>query len=133
MNTNPDAMKTVFLFVSYIALIIGIVILINSPIILLNMNVNFKQLIYNSVALILGGVKNFILSLFIVIGYLIISSMVPVIYVLGLYFIPLCIAPLTYQSFLKLKAKALNTTVQELTKQEKEDDYIDEYGNVKSE
>ena len=34
------------------------------------------------------------------------------------------------ENFIKLKAKALNTSVFELKKQQTQDDYIDEYGEI---
>lgn len=130
MNTNLESMNEFILIVSYIGFFIGIYFMIFSPIIILNMNVNFRQLVFNSIFVVFGSIKNSLLSIICMVGYLLIGTKIPYIYIIGIYFIPYVISKLTYKNLLTFKALRLNTTVEELTKKENHDDYLDEYGYV---
>lgn len=126
MNTNLEQMNTVMLFISYTGLIIGIYLLIHSPVIILDMKVNFRQLLFNSVFLIMGGFKNTLLCIVGVLVYELIGITVPYLTIVLIYFIPFLISKLTSKNIIQLKAIRMNTTVAELTKMENQDDYLDE-------
>ena len=126
MNTNLEQMNTVMLFISYIGLIIGIYLLIHSPVIILDMNVNFRQLLFNSVFLIMGGFKNTLLCIVGVLAYALIGITIPYLTIVLIYFIPFLISKLTSKNIIQIKAIRMNTTVAELTKMENQDDYLDE-------
>lgn len=126
MNTNLEQMNTVMLFISYTGLIIGIYLLIHSPVIILDMKVNFRQLLFNSVFLIMGGFKNTLLCIVGVLAYALIGITIPYLTIVLIYFIPFLISKLTSKNIIQLKAIRMNTTVAELTKMENQDDYLDE-------
>ena len=126
MNTNLEQMNTVMLFISYTGLIIGIYLLIHSPVIILDMKVNFSQLLFNSVFLIMGGFKNTLLCIVGVLAYALIGITIPYLTIVLIYFMPFLISKLTSKNIIQLKAIRMNTTVAELTKIENQDDYLDE-------
>ena len=130
MNTNPENANNFVLMISYMGLVLGIFFIIHSPIIILNMNVNFKQLLFNSIVLIFGGFKNSLICIILIGGYIILGIYVPYSLFLMIYFIPIILCKFPYRNLLKFKALKLNTTVEELTKKENQDDYLNEYGYV---
>lgn len=131
MTNNPENMNPLFLIASYIALIIALVLFIHAPAIISNMNVTFRQLLVNSFTVTFGGITNSLLMAAIVILYLIgimnFAALAPV----GIYVLCLINNQTIERNILVLKAKSLNMTVEELKKKQKEDDYIDEYGNIR--
>ena len=126
MNTNPEQMSTFMLFISYVGLIIGAYLLIHSPVVILDMKVNFRQLLFNSIFLIMGGFKNTLLCIVCVLAYVFIGIAMPYLMILGIYFIPFVISKFTSKNIIQLKAIRMNTTVAELTRLENQDDYLDE-------
>ncbi|MBQ3253752.1 MAG: hypothetical protein IJA65_04265 [Acholeplasmatales bacterium] len=130
MNTNLEVMNEFILFISYVGLIIGIIFLINAPIIILNMNVNLRQLLFNSIALIFGGFVNSLLAIAAVGVYVVAGILFPYLLLIGIYIVPFFVSKYTNQNLLKLKARKLKTTVEELTKKENQDDYFDEKGYI---
>ena len=114
--THPEKNQMIVLILSYIALFIGIVFFIHAPIIILTMKVNFRQLMYNSIVLL--------------IGVAFIAIYLPHLLFFLPYFIAFVIAKMIYPNFYVLKARALKTTPQELLNQEQQDAYLDEYGQV---
>ncbi len=124
-----DSISIVVLVVSYVLLIFTMIIFVNSPILITNMNLTFKQLLFNSFTLIFGKWYMSILLFVFTIGILVLCG--NYIYLTPLFVYGHCIAcyKLSSINFLNLKARALNTTVNELKKDVK-DPYFDEYGNV---
>ena len=130
MNSNPDAMNNFVLLLSYVGLVISLIIIVHAPIVILNMNVNLIQLLYNSIVLIFGGIKNSIYTIALLIIFIVSIVYVPYLLFFLIYFIPVILQRFPYQNLLILKAIKLNTTVEELTKKENQDDYLDEYGYI---
>ena len=131
MTNNPEQMNSIFLTASYIALFIALVLFIHAPAIISNMNVSFRELLVNSFTLTFGGVTNSLLTAAIVVLYLYgivnFAWLVPI----GIYFLCLVNNQTIERNVLVLKAKSLNMTVDELKRKQNEDDYIDEYGNIR--
>ena len=57
----------------------------------------------------------------------------PYVVPLTLYAVPLAISKLMAENFIKLKAKALKTSVFELKRKQTEDDYINDNGEINRE
>lgn len=129
-NTHPQNMNYFVLAVSYVALIVGIFYLTTSPTVIVNMDVKFRQLIYNGIMLLFGNIWCTLLSLACVVGVFALILYYPYAVPLTLYAVPLTVTVLMKESFLRLKAKALNTSVFELKKKEASDDYLDAEGNI---
>ncbi len=128
--THPENNQIVILILSYIALFFGIVFFIHAPIIILSMNVNFRQLIYNSIMLIFGGLIRSLTLIIVMIGVGFIAVYLPHLLFFIPYFILFMMAKTMFFNMYTLKARALKTTPQELMKKEKEDAYLNEYGQV---
>lgn len=131
MTNNPENMNLLFLIASYIALIIALILFIHAPAIISNMNVSFRQLLVNSFMLTFGGVLNSLLMAAIVVIYLFgvlnFATLIPI----GLYFLCLINNQTIERNILTLKARSMNMSVEELKRKQNEDDYIDEYGNIR--
>ncbi len=122
--------KTYFiLVVSYVALIIGIFYLITAPTIIVNMNVNFRQLLYNGFMLLMGNLKNTFFALVLVAGIVLLVIYFPYVIPLTFYFVTLLSQKLMLENFYRLKAKALGVTVEDLKKESDEDEYLSEIDN----
>ncbi|MCH5157511.1 MAG: hypothetical protein J1G02_06540 [Clostridiales bacterium] len=130
-NTHPEHMSYFVLAVSYIALVVGVVFLATAPTVIANMNVNFFQLLRNSIMMVFGSWWRSLVSLAIIAGIVAMIIYYPYPIVLTLYAAPLVNAYLMKENFYHLKAKALGTSVYELKKKQKEDDYLDEKGQIK--
>lgn len=129
-NTHPDNVNYFVLAVSCIALFIGIVYLVTAPTVIVNMNVTLRQLFYNGIMLLFGGLLRSILSVACVAGIVALIIFYPYVVPLTLYAAPLLISKFMSENLLRLKAKALNTSVFELKKQQNVDDYLDENGEI---
>lgn len=132
-NTHPQNINYFVLAVSVIALVVGIVYLATAPTVIVNMEVKFRQLIYNGIMMLFGSLWRSLVSVLIIGGVVAMVLYYPYLVLLTLYPAPLIISKLMTENFYHLKAKALNTSVFELKKKEKEDDYLDEKGAVKRE
>lgn len=130
INTNPESMNHIVLLLSYVGLILALLFIVHAPVIILNMNVNLKQLIFNSVVLIFGGIKNSLYTIALLLVFIISIAYVPYMLFMLIYFIPIILQRFPYNNLIKFKAIKLGKTVEELTKQEDQDDYLDEYGYV---
>ena len=130
-NTHPEHMSYFVLAISYIALVVGAVFLATAPTVIVNMNVNFFQLLRNGIMMVFGSWWRSLVSLAIVAGIVAMIIYYPYPIVLTLYAAPLINAKLMKENFYHLKAKALGTSVYELKKKQKEDDYLDEKGQIK--
>ena len=129
-NTHPQNINYFVLPVSCIALVAGVIFLVTAPTVIVNMRVTLRQLFYNGIMLLFGGFWRSLLSLACVAGLVALLLYYPYLVVAALYFIPFIIARLMKDNFLKLKAKALNTSVFELKRRQTEDDYLDENGEI---
>lgn len=132
-NTHPESSNAFVLGISYAVLVIGCFYAITAPTVIANMNVKFFQLLKNCLILFSGGWANGILAAICAAGVAALIIFYPYAVALTLYVVPLIVTKLMKENFLRLKAKALGTSVYELKKKEKEDDYLDEYGKIKRE
>ena len=130
-NTHPDKMNYFVLAVSYFALVVGLMYLTTAPTVIANMKVNFRQLLYNGIMMLFGSWWRGLAALAIVGGVIAMIMLYPYPIVLTLYAVPLVISKLMAENFIHLKAKALGTSVYELKKKQKEDDYLDDRGQIK--
>ncbi len=132
-NTHPDNVNYFVLAVSVVALLVGIIYLATAPTVIVNMNVKFRQLIYNGIMMIFGSLWRSLLAVLLIAGVVLLILYYPYVVILTLYAVPLLISRLMNENFYYLKAKALNTSVFELKRKENKDDYLDEKGAVKRE
>lgn len=130
-NTHPEQTNYFVLAVSYVALVVGMVLLSTAPTVIANMNVNFFQLLRNGIMMVFGSLWRSLVSLAIIAGIVAMIIYYPYPIVLTLYVAPLVNTKLMQENFYHLKAKALGTSVYELRKKQKEDDYLDEKGQIK--
>ena len=130
-NTHPEQINYFVLAVSYIALVVGVVFLATAPTVIVNMKVNFFQLLRNGIMMLFGSLWRSLVSVAIIAGIVAMIIYYPYPIVLTLYAAPLVNAKLMKENFYHLKAKALGTSVYELKKKQKEDDYLDEKGQIK--
>ena len=130
-NTHPEKTNNFVLAISVIALLFGTIYLATSPTVIVNMNVKFRQLLYNGFMMLFGSLWRSIISVLLLLGIVALTLSYPYVLVLTLYIVPMIISKLMKENFYKLKAKALNLSVEQLKRKEKEDDYLDEKGVVK--
>lgn len=129
-TAHPEHMNYFVLAVSCIALAVGAIYLVTAPIIIVNMKVTFRQLIYNGIMLLFGGPWRSLLSLACVGGIVALILFYPYVVPLTLYAAPCLISALMTENFYHLKAKATGVSVFELKKRLNEDDYLDENGKI---
>ena len=67
-NTHPERVNYFVLAVSCIALFVGIIYLVTSPTVIVNMHVTLRQLFYNGIMLLFGGLLRSIFSIACVAG-----------------------------------------------------------------
>ena len=130
LNTHPERMNYFFLAISYVALVIGSIYFVTAPTIIVNMNVNFFQLLRNGFMLLFGSLLRTIIALAIVAGVIAAILLYPYIVIATLYFVPLFITKLMIENFYVLKARVLGMNVYQLKQKELSDDYLDENGRV---
>ena len=130
-NTHPESVNYFVLAVSCIALFVGVVFLATAPTVIVNMNVNFFQLLRNGIMMLFGSLWRSLVSIGIIAGIVAMIIYYPYPIVLTLYVAPMFNARLMKENFYHLKAKALGTSVYELKKKQKEDDYLDEKGQIR--
>ncbi len=128
-NSHLENKFYFILIVSYIALIIGIFYLITAPTIIVNMNVTFKQLLYNGFMLLMGNLKNTIFALVLAALVVVLILYFPYVIPFMFYFVTLLSQKLMSENFLKLKAKALGVRVEDLKKESEEDEFLSEIDN----
>lgn len=129
-NTHIERMNYFVLAVSWIALVFGAIYLVASPTVIVNMNVTLRQLFYNGIMMIFGGLLRGVICVACIAGIAALIIFYPYVVVLTLYAVPLTVSKLMKENFYKLKAKALKTSVYELKKSENSDDYLDENGEI---
>lgn len=132
-NTHPESTNYFVMVVCYIALVVGIVYLINGPIIIVNMKVKFRQLLYNGLTLMSGGILRSLAAFVIVGGVIAIILLYPYVLPLTLYIVPFALSKLLTENFFTLKARALKTSVYQLKNDIGKDNYLNEYGEVNHE
>jgi hypothetical protein len=86
-KTDIFLFETIFLGINYVVLILDLIFVINGPIIIIKMNVNFKQLLFNSFMLIFGGLINFLTGLGLIVIYLYVGFENILLFILGFYFV----------------------------------------------
>lgn len=128
--THYQAQYIFIIAVSSIALFIAVVLLVNAPVVIVNMKVSLRGLLNNSFMMIFGGAARAIMCLLITIAIIVVGVYVPYIAPFILFFMPLINAKMMMKNLNFLKARALKTTVAELQKQEADDHYLNEYGEV---
>lgn len=129
-NTHPENTNYFVLAVSCVALLVGVVYFTTAPTVIVNMNVTLRQVLYNGIMLVFGGLLRSLIAIACVAGVVALIIFYPYFVPLTLYAVPLITSMLMKENFLKLKAKALNTSVFELKKKQTADDYIDENGQI---
>lgn len=132
-NTHADAMNFISYFVlavSCIALLVGAVFLSTAPTVIVNMDLTFRQLLYNGVMLVFGGALRILICVACIAGVFVLFIFYPFAVILTLYAAPYLISRLMNENILKLKAKALNVSVYELKKKPTNDDYLDANGRI---
>ena len=130
-NTHPENTNYFVLAVCVIALFVGIVYLATSPTVIANMDVKFRQLIYDGIMMIFGSLWRSAVSVLIIVGIVALVLFYPYVLPLTLYAAPFAISRFMAENFIRLKAKATNTSVYELKSKKNEDDYLDERGAIK--
>ena len=132
-NTHPENINYFVLAICVIALFVGIVYLATAPTVIVNMEVTLRQLIYNGIMMLFGSLWRSIVAILIIGGIVALILYYPYVVLVTLYAAPMIISRLMTENFYHLKAKALKTSVFELKKKQKDDDYLDEKGAVKRE
>lgn len=106
-NMNLDQMNNVIYVVSYVILILGIIILISAPTIIINMNVSFTQLIFNSFILLFGNLKNTLYSILLIIVLVLLVLYFPYIVIFTFYIIILFNSKFMKENLEILRTKSL--------------------------
>ena len=130
LNTHPESMNYFFLGISYAALVFGSIYFVTAPTIIVNMNVNFFQLLRNGFMLLFGSFFRTLLALAIVAGVIAAILLYPYVVIATLYLAPLLITKLMIENFYVLKARVLGINVYQLKQKELSDNYLDENGNI---
>lgn len=123
MNSYPSHGNPFILVISYVALCIGIFYLITAPTVIVHMNVNLRQLLFNSLVLLLSSLKSTGIALLLAALTVLAVLYFPYIVIGMLYFVILLNQRVMLQSFYKLKAKALGVRVEDLKKKSEEDEF----------
>ena len=124
---HSEGFNSVILVLSYVFLVLGIIFLAHAPMIIIGMNVNLRQLIFNSFLFFFGGVVNSLIAIVSIGALFVIASYIPYGILPLIYFVAVAVAHFTYKNFLVFKAKKLNISVYELTKRQNEDDFLEDY------
>ena len=130
-NTHPENINYFVLAVCVIALLVGIIYLATAPTVIVNMDVKFRQLIYNGIMMLFGSLWRSLIAVLLIAGVVALTLYYPYAVIITLYAVPMIISRLMTENFYHLKAKALNTSVFELKRKLNDDDYLDEKGAVK--
>ena len=123
---HQEGFNVVILAISYVFLAIGIVFLAHGPMIIIGMNVNLRQLIFNSFLFFFGGFLNSIIAIAALALVVVLAAYIPYLIIVYAYFAVKAVAYFTGKNFLVFKAKKLNVSVYELTNPKDEDIYFEE-------
>ena len=129
-NTHLDKMNYIVLAVSYVTLVVGAIYFTTAPTIIVNMNVNFFQLLHNGFMLLFGGLLRSLAALLLVAGFLALVLFYPYVIVATLYLIPMLVTKLMTENLYTLKARMMQTNVYQLKKEETSDDFFDDRGRI---
>lgn len=124
-NTHLEHLNGFLLAISYVALVIGGIYFATAPTIIVNMNVNFFQLLRNGFMLLFGSLMRTILALLIVGGTIALVLLWPYGVIATFYLVPFALTKLMIENFYVLKARSLGTNVYTLKNQEQEENFID--------
>ena len=125
-QNHQEGFNIIILVLSYVFLGIGIIFLAHSPMIIIGMNVNLRQLIFNSFLFFFGGFLNSLIAIVALALIVVLAAYIPYLIIIYAYFAYKVVAYFTGKNFLVFKAKKLNITVNELTKMQDEDNYFEE-------
>lgn len=125
-NTHLENMNAVILILSYVGLFIGLFYLVTAPIIIVHMNVTFRQLLFNSLMLLFGNIKNTLLTLLLVIFIVLLVLYFPYVVFALFYFVAFLSQKWMRENFYRLKARVLGISFEELMKQGTEDEFLKE-------
>jgi len=125
-QNHQEGFNIIILVLSYVFLGIGIIFLAHSPMIIIGMNVNLRQLIFNSFLFFFGGFLNSLIAIVALALIVVLAAYIPYLIIIYAYFAYKAVAYFTGKNFLVFKAKKLNITVNELTKMQDEDNYFEE-------
>lgn len=119
LNTFRNDALTI---ICYVLLIFSVIFITNVPMIVLRMNVNLKQLLFNSITLIYGCWWFILISIILTIGYFVAFAYFPYISGVGLYFLVLIANKATRKAINKLKAKAMKVDVKTIEEPENKEE-----------
>ena len=119
-NNNPESINEVIYVVSYLLLFFSILCIITSPTIIINMNVNLKQLIFNSFTLIFGSIKNTLIAIIVMAVLVLAVLFFPYVVMLMFYFILYINATLMKENLANLKKKVQGNNEKEITNDDNE-------------
>lgn len=131
-RTHTEGFNIVILVLSYVFLFIGVIFLVHAPMIIIGMNVNLRQLIYNSFLFFFGGVINSAIAVLAVGGAVILASYMPYLIPLLLYPVTLIVEILTNRNFLFFKARKMGISVEELKRKQNEDIFFEDVSQTNS-
>lgn len=117
--------NTVLIVIGYVVLCFLLLFFMNSSVIIINMNVTIKQLLFNCITLIFGKpLYSIILYIF---NILLITGMVNFMYIIPfvLFFLAFINEKVNDKNFKILKAKQLKKSIDELETKENIDEYYD--------
>lgn len=103
INQDTNVFVDLVKGLSYVGLFLILNIVINGPIILLNMNVTMREFLTNCILLIFGGIKNYLLIIITVGLFVYVITYSYLVLILGVYFVIALISKLTYKNFKKLR------------------------------
>ena len=125
-NSHLENINYIVLLASYLGLIIGVIYLMTAPTIIINMNVNFKQILFNGFIMLFGNLLNSVINLVLICVFILLIVYFPYILILVLYLILFLNQKLMIENFYILKAKVLNINVEELKKSYDDEQYLEE-------
>ncbi len=131
-NTHPQNTNYFVLAISCIALTAGIIYLVTAPTVIVNMRVTLRQLLYNGIMLLFGGLWRSLIALACSAVVVALILFYPFALIAVPYFYVFIVSRVMNENFLRLKAKAVGKSVFELKNNDK-DDYLDENGEINRE
>lgn len=111
----------VLTFICYVLLFFSVIFITDAPIIVLRMNVNLKQLLFNCITLIYGCWWFLLISFIVSIGYFVAFAYFPYIGGAGLYFLALLANFASRRAMRNLMAKRLKVKPAEILEPENKD------------
>lgn len=105
-------------FICYLLLILSVIFITDAPIIIIRMNVNLKQLLFNCITLIYGCWWFLLISFIVTIGYFVAFAYFPYIGGAGLYLLVFIANHASRRAIRNLMAKRLKTNPSEVLEPE---------------